>query len=243
MKTYGLLGKNISYSFSKGYFTNKFTEESLDCQYINLDLPTIANLPEILTQNTFAGLNVTIPYKESVFQYLNAVDPIAREIGAVNVIHFHPDGTRTGYNSDYYGFKESLLPLLKPNYPKHALILGTGGASKAIAYVLEQLQIKFTYVSRTPKEGQIRYIDLDEAYVQNHQLIINCTPLGTSPNTTQCPDIPYQYLSDIHILYDLVYNPEVTQFMKNGQLHGAKTSNGLQMLRLQAEKAWEIWNT
>ena len=243
MKTYGLLGKHISYSFSKGYFTKKFEEESLDCQYINLDLPAISNLPEVLAQHNMAGLNVTIPYKESIFQYLDAVDPVAREIGAVNVIHLQKDGTRTGYNSDYYGFKESLLPLLDHPYPKRALILGTGGASKAIAYALKQLNIKYTYVSRNPKKDQLPYTDLDKKQIQNHQLLINCTPLGTSPNVEQSPDIPYSFLTDQHILYDLVYNPENTRFMKNGQLQGAKTCNGLQMLILQAEKAWEIWNS
>lgn len=240
-KIYGLLGRDIGYSFSKGYFAEKFQKENLNCVYNNFDLSDITELTEIITTPEVQGLNVTIPYKEEVISYLDHLDPVAKEIGAVNVIKFGKDRELIGYNSDYYGFTESLTPLLNPSI-KNALILGTGGASKAIAFALNKLGINFTFVSRNPDFNELSYKDLDEDILKSYKLIVNCTPLGTHPNIENYPDIPYEYLTENHVLYDLIYNPAQTAFMKKGLEQGAKVSNGLQMLILQAEKAWEIWN-
>ncbi|WP_298312183.1 shikimate dehydrogenase [uncultured Aquimarina sp.] len=241
MNIYGLLGRDIGYSFSRNYFSNKFNTESLKCQYQNFDLQTIEELKNIIQRTDVKGMNVTIPYKEEVIPYLDTLDPIAKEIGAVNVIKFESNGRLTGYNSDYYGFTESLKPLLNTTIKK-ALILGTGGASKAIAYALDKLNIEYIFVSRNPDFKELSYNDLDEDIIKDFKLIINCTPLGTHPNTENHPDIPYEYLGKNHVLYDLIYNPEETIFMQKGKQKGAKTSNGLNMLILQAEKSWEIWN-
>lgn len=242
MKTYGLLGKNISYSFSKNYFGEKFEKEQLDNKYINFDLPTISEFENIIKNPDIKGINVTIPYKQQVLQYLDEIDNVAKEIGAVNVIKINKNGTLKGFNSDYYGFKNSLLPLLKPHHKK-ALILGTGGASKAIAYALQSLGIQYNFVSRNPDNGELTYKDLDEDIIRAYKIIINCTPLGTHPDVQNYPDIPYDHLTDSHILYDLIYNPSETTFMKKGKDKGSTIINGLQMLVLQAEKSWEIWNT
>lgn len=242
MSTYGLLGRDIGYSFSRNYFSNRFEKENLSHRYINFDLKSIEELKEVLQNKEIHGMNVTIPYKQEVIPYLDTLDPIAKEIGAVNVIKFENNGKLTGYNSDYYGFTESLKPLLTP-IVKKALILGTGGASKAIAYALEKLDIKYTFVSRNPDFKELSYNDLDEDIIRDFKLIINCTPLGTHPKVQNHPDIPFEYLGENHILYDLIYNPEETTFMRKGKEKGAKTINGLQMLVLQAERSWEIWNS
>ncbi len=242
MKTYGLVGKQISYSFSRGYFSDKFSKEAIASTYVNFDIPVIADIQTVLSNTEIGGLNVTIPYKEQIIPYLDSLDPIAKKIGAVNVIKFDPNGNRIGYNSDYYGFKNSLTPHLHSNIKK-ALILGTGGASKAIAYALESLGIQYTFVSRNPDEDQLAYHQLDQDIIHDYKLIINCTPIGTHPNTDHYPDIPYEYLTTSHILYDLIYNPETTTFLKKGKEKGATIINGLKMLILQAEKAWEIWNS
>ncbi|WP_109298926.1 shikimate dehydrogenase [Aquimarina sp. AU474] len=241
-KVYGLLGKHIGYSFSRGFFSDKFEKENLDCVYKNFDLKQIDELKTIINQKNTAGLNVTIPYKEEVIALLDELDPIAKEIGAVNVIKFKNEHELIGYNSDYYGFSESLKPLLNPNIKK-ALILGTGGASKAIAYSLNRLKIDYTFVSRNPDFNELNYSELDEDIINEYKLIVNCTPLGTHPNVENYPNIPYEYITKNHVLYDLIYNPNETVFMKKGTEKGAKVSNGLQMLILQAEKAWEIWNS
>ncbi|WP_299256950.1 shikimate dehydrogenase [uncultured Aquimarina sp.] len=241
MNIYGLLGRDIGYSFSKNYFSNKFNKEELKCQYKNFDLQTIDKLKTIIQQAEVKGMNVTIPYKQEVIPYLDKLDPIAKEIGAVNVIKFESNGKLTGYNSDFYGFTESLKPLLNTAIKK-ALILGTGGASKAIAYALDNLNIEYVFVSRNPDFKELSYNDLDEDIIKDFKLIINCTPLGTHPDVENYPDIPYEYLGDNHVLYDLIYNPEETTFIKKGKQKGATTSNGLNMLILQAEKSWEIWN-
>ncbi|WP_299314045.1 shikimate dehydrogenase [uncultured Aquimarina sp.] len=241
MNIYGLLGRDIGYSFSKNYFSNKFNKEELKCQYQNFDLQTIDKLKTIIQQAEVKGMNVTIPYKQEVIPYLDKLDPIAKEIGAVNVIKFESNGKLTGYNSDFYGFTESLKPLLNTAIKK-ALILGTGGASKAIAYALDNLNIEYVFVSRNPDFKELSYNDLDEDIIKDFKLIINCTPLGTHPDVENYPDIPYEYLGDNHVLYDLIYNPEETTFIKKGKQKGATTSNGLNMLILQAEKSWEIWN-
>lgn len=243
MPLFGLIGKNISYSFSQVYFREKFEKLQLtDHTYVNFDLQDIREFPETLREHPdLMGCNVTIPYKEAVIPYLSGLSNKAKEIGAVNVIKIEKDKL-TGYNTDYYGFQASLQPLLRKDHRK-ALILGTGGASKAIAFSLRELGIAYNFVSRKPEEGQFSYNDLDEKIMRSHTVIINCTPLGTFPNVEDRPQLPYDLIGPEHLLYDLIYNPAETSFLKAGKEKGATTSNGLQMLRFQAEKAWEIWNT
>ena len=243
MKNVGLLGKNIDYSFSRGYFKGKFETNKLDCTYNNLDLETIEDFESIKTSETeLSGLNVTIPYKQAVLPYLDAIDSEAQEIGAVNTIKIE-NGKLTGYNTDHFGFEHSLKPHLKSHHKK-ALILGTGGASKAIAFALKKLDIHFEYVSRTASSSvKYTYESLAVEGVENYQIIINCTPLGTFPDVHKCPTIPYEHITSNHLLFDLIYNPEETLFLKHGNTKNATTLNGLEMLRLQAEKSWEIWNS
>jgi len=242
MKTYGLIGRNISYSFSKAYFTKKFEQEDIEAEYLNFDLQEIVQIHNILKETSeLSGLNVTIPYKEQIIPFLSKSDPIAKKIGAVNTIKIDTNGALTGFNTDYYGFLESLRPHLKQNHKK-ALILGTGGASKAIAYALTKLGITYTFVSRKPKKDQFNYSELNKDILEENHLIINCTPLGTFPNIEEYPPIPVEFLSADHLIYDLIYNPEITQLMKLALNANAKVVNGEKMLELQAEKAWEIWN-
>ena len=242
-KKFGLLGKDISYSFSKKYFTEKFSHELFeDCSYENFDIPTIEEFPTILKNNTdLKGLNVTIPYKEAILPYLDTLSEKAFKIGAVNVIRFTKKGNLKGYNSDWYGFKKALEPLLQPHHKK-ALILGTGGAAKAVAFALEQMGILYTYVSREASENAIDYNRINTTTFDNYHIIINCTPVGTSPNTKEFPPIPYQFFTEKHIAFDLIYNPEETQFLKKAKKKGAVVKNGYEMLVFQAEKAWKIWN-
>ena len=242
---FGLIGKNISYSFSEGYFLKKFEELNLKkLSYRNFDIPDIAEFPFLMYQREeeFRGFNVTIPYKQSIMRYLSEIDTDADKIGAVNTIRVNDQNELVGYNTDIYGFENSLKPLLKSHH-KRALILGTGGASKAIAFVLDKLKIEFQFVSRTKSETSISYADLSIEVIGNYQLIINCTPLGTHPNIESCPEIPYQFLTEKHFLYDLIYNPSETTFLKKGKEKGTIIKNGLEMLELQAEKSWEIWNS
>ena len=241
---YGLIGKNISYSFSKKYFTKKFKKENLPHEYLNFDLETIDDLPEILSNyiDFLKGLNVTIPYKQSIFKYLDEVDTEAEKIGAVNTIKIIDKYYLKGYNTDVYGFEKSLTPLLKKHHKK-ALIFGSGGASKAIRFVLKKLQIPFTVVSRNPAKNQLSYTDLTAKTIENNQILINCTPVGTHPKTEECIPLPYKAIGSNHLLYDLIYNPQETLFLKKGKEHGAQTKNGLEMLQLQADKSWEIWNS
>ncbi|MFS4483268.1 shikimate dehydrogenase family protein [Hyunsoonleella sp. 2307UL5-6] len=245
MHKLGLLGKNISYSFSRNYFKTKFEKENItDVSYQNFDIEDITTFPKIIRETTnLKGLNVTIPYKEDVIPYLDKLNKKAEAIGAVNTIKLTKKGKLVGYNTDCYGFINSLKPLLTKRHKK-ALILGTGGASKAILYSLkEENGIKCHYVSRTAsKKVKYTYEDLTEAIISKYQIIINCTPLGTFPNIEECPKIPYNGISENHILFDLVYNPEETLFLRLGKAQGAKTMNGLKMLKLQAEKAWSIWD-
>ena len=243
LKQFGLLGRNISYSFSKGYFAKKFSETNVDnCSYENFDIQEITDFPEIITKTpNLIGLNVTIPYKEVVIPYLNKLSKNATEIGAVNTIKFNKNGKSKGYNTDYFGFMESLKPLLQKHHKK-ALILGTGGASKGVAFALKKLDIEFLFVSRSEKENVISYDQLDKKTFDEYQIIINCSPVGTSPNIEAFPLIPYDYFTNEHIAYDLIYNPEETQFLKKAKAKGAQTKNGLDMLVFQAEKSWEIWN-
>jgi shikimate dehydrogenase len=240
---FGLVGRDISYSFSRGYFGDKFKSENLPYTYVNYDLKSIDELDTII-RNTpnLKGLNVTIPYKEEVIPMLDDLNKRARKIGAVNTIRITNHQKLIGYNTDYYGFKKSLKPLLKKHH-KTALILGTGGASKAIAYALTNLKIDYDYVSRSEKKGvKFLYSDLTDEIISSYSIIINCTPIGTFPNVNECPDIPYEAITAKHILYDLIYNPERTKFLSCGVTRGATTINGIEMLRLQAEKAWQIWN-
>jgi shikimate dehydrogenase len=243
IKRFGLLGRNISYSFSKGYFTDKFNSENFaGCTYENFDIPEIAAFPEVIKKTSdLKGLNVTIPYKETVIPFLDKLSKKAELIGAVNTIKITKKGKLKGYNTDYYGFKKSLQPLLQPHHKK-ALILGTGGASKGVAFALDELDIPYTFVSREAKENGIDYDRINATTFDNYQIIINATPVGTSPNVDAFPLIPYEFFTEKHIAYDLIYNPAETQFLKKAKQQGAQIKNGLDMLIFQAEKAWKIWN-
>tara|TARA_R110000868_G_scaffold2277_2_gene16977 strand:- start:5053 stop:5805 length:753 start_codon:yes stop_codon:yes gene_type:complete len=240
---FGLIGKNISYSFSRGYFTKKFSELGLEQHsYENFDLEQIDLFKNIMEQNgDIKGFNVTIPYKEQIMPFLSKIDPEAKAIGAVNTIKIVKKET-IGYNTDAYGFQKSIEPYLK-NHHKKALILGTGGASKAVAFVLNKLGIAHKFVSRNPKNDQLNYKDLNKAVLLSYTVIVNCTPLGTYPNINNKPDIPYNFITDQHLLFDLIYNPEKTAFLLAGEQEGGKISNGSNMLEFQAEKSWEIWNS
>lgn len=242
MAKFGLIGKNIDYSFSRSYFANKFQNEGLEHTYENFDIENITQFQDVIknTKN-LRGLNVTIPYKETIIPFLDKLDKKAKQIGAVNTIKVTKKGKLKGYNTDYYGFSKSIEPYLKSQHKK-ALILGTGGASKAIAFALERLGITYSFVSRSISDkAAYSYDSLSENDIDTHQIIINCTPLGTHPNTNVCPDIPYDAITEDHLLYDLIYNPEETKFLTIGKIKGATVSNGYNMLELQAEKAWKIW--
>ena len=242
-KKYGLIGKNIAYSFSKGYFTDKFVKNNLtNCSYHNFDIQEIFELKKILKKNRdLKGLNVTIPYKEAIIPYLDQLSYDILEIGAVNVIRFTAKRKLKGYNTDHYGFRKALQPLLQPHHKK-ALILGTGGASKGVAFALKKLDIPFTFVSRVASKNALDYESIDATVFEEYQIIINCTPLGTSPKTDECPSIPYENFSPQHLAFDLIYNPAETLFLQKARENGALTENGLRMLHFQAEKAWKIWN-
>jgi len=242
MKVYGLIGYPLSHSFSKGFFAEKFAREGIrDCMYESFPIPEIGDLPALLAQySDLQGLNVTIPYKQAVMSYLDELSPAAAQIGAVNCIHFK-DGRKIGYNTDAIGFRRSLEPLLQPHHNK-ALVLGTGGAAKAVQYVLEGLNIPYKLVSRQASADAISYDQLDAATMASHTLIINTTPLGMYPNVSAAPALPYEQLTDKHLLYDLIYNPAVTAFLQQGADRGATIKNGHEMLILQAEASWEIWN-
>lgn len=242
---FGLIGYPLSHSFSYGYFGKKFADLGLSetHSYRNFPLANIAAFPALLNENpALRGLNVTIPYKEAVIPYLDELSPGAAAIGAVNTILFE-DGRLIGYNTDVIGFRDSLEAFLaRSGGPAAgALVLGTGGAAKAVAWVLEQMQIAYHYVSRRKSAGNLTYEELDEALLKRLDLIVNTTPLGMSPNVSTCPDIPYNALSSQHRLYDLVYNPEVTLFLEKGLKQGAAAENGLAMLHGQAEASWRIW--
>ncbi len=243
MTFYGLIGRDIEYSFSAQYFSDKFEKEHIqNCMYKNFDIPQIEHITQVIKKNKpIGGLNVTIPYKEAVIPYLDKLSSKAEEVGAVNTIKITKKGKLKGYNTDVYGFEKSLLDVLKP-YHKKALILGTGGASKAVAWVLKKLNIEFSIVSRFPAEGTLTYPDITEELLREHLLVINCTPLGTSPNTNAFPDIDYRGFTDKHLAFDLIYNPTETKFLALAKQQGAITKNGYDMLVFQAEKAWKIWN-
>jgi shikimate dehydrogenase len=243
MRKYGLIGFPLGHSFSGNYFTEKFQRESIEgCSYVNFEIASVADLPEILKDPDLKGLNVTIPYKESVIPFLHKKDPVVEQTGACNCIRIE-QGLLTGFNTDVIGFEQSLEERLTGR-DKRALILGTGGSSKAVAWVLRKKGIEILWVSRkkTGGQDQVSYEDLDEEILRTHSLIINSTPLGMFPGTDQCPVIPYEYLGPEHYLFDLVYNPEKTLFLAKGERAGARIKNGADMLVVQAEASWAIWN-
>lgn len=243
MATYGLLGKNISYSFSKTYFENFFNSNKLNHHYHNFDIQSISEIQDILAAHKdLKGFNVTIPFKEQILPLLYKINKEAKEIGAVNTVKISKKGNLIGYNSDHYGFAKSLAEQF-PIEEKKALILGTGGASKAIAFVLKNLNFDYKWVSREENENTLTYEQLTTEIIQEHKLIVNCTPLGTSPNTNAFPKIPYEGLGNKHLLFDLIYNPKITLFLKMGKEQGARIVNGEAMLIYQAQKSWEIWNS
>jgi len=247
MKKYGLLGYPLTHSFSKRFFTEKFEKENIDSTYDNFEIDNISKFPEVVKNNQeVIGFNVTIPYKEQVIAFLDELNDSAREIGAVNTIKVKRSASNVylkGFNTDTFGFESSLSPLLK-DYHKKALILGTGGASKALKYVLNKLDIDYISASiEELKEQEIRYEDIDKEMMKERLLIINATPLGTYPKVDTFPNIPYEYITKKHLLFDLVYNPEVTQFMAKGLAQGATVKNGYDMLLGQARRSYEIWNS
>ena len=245
MDKYGLIGHPLGHSFSKSFFNEKFQNEIIDAEYINFDIPDIDDLPEVLASNPeLRGLNVTIPYKEKVISFLDSLSPEARAIGAVNVIRVTSKGNGfklKGFNSDVIGFTKSIEPLLEKHHKK-ALILGTGGASKAIDYGLKALGLETVYVSRYERPGTIQYETITPEVVKEYNVIVNCTPVGMFPHTDECPRLPYEALDEHNILYDLIYNPDETLFMYKGRKQGATVKNGLEMLLLQAYASWEFWN-
>ena len=244
MKTYGLIGYPLGHSFSRGYFTDFFSREGIDATYKNFELPHIEALAEVLqAEGTLQGFNVTIPYKQQVFAFLDELSDAARAIGAVNVVKVtrHNEGLHLkGYNTDYIGFTDSIRPHLKPHHT-HALILGTGGASKAVDYALRQLGLKTQYVSRPAREGLITYEELTPELMAQYTVIVNTTPLGMHPKVDECPPLDYALLTPQHLLYDVVYNPAKTLFLQRGEEAGAATCNGMDMLIGQAKAAWRIW--
>ena len=238
---YGLVGKSLAHSFSKQFFTEKFEKEKINAAYLNFEIETIDIFPKLLENNPLInGLNVTIPYKETIIPYLDEIDEQAREIGAVNTIAF-TEQKLIGYNTDAYGFQQSIKPFLR-NIHERALILGTGGASKAIYFVLKNLGIDVCYLSRTPKDrNQFGYHQANEIMIDAFKLIINCTPVGAYPNIDEKPPIPTEYITKDHLIVDLIYNPSETHFLKCAKEKGAETLNGFSMLQHQAIKAWESW--
>jgi shikimate dehydrogenase len=245
MRKFGLIGYPLGHSFSKKYFTEKFSVEKIeDCSYNNYPLETIDQLPGLILDREIEGLNVTIPYKSAVIKYLDRIDPEAFAIGAVNVIRITRSGDRTklaGFNSDTAGIRDTLYPVIGPGI-KNALVLGTGGGSKAVCYVLREINVHYNLVSREKKPGCLIYSDITPEIINNSQLLINTTPLGMYPDTAGKPDIKYDLLNCSHILFDLVYNPEITTFLRMGKERGCTVLSGLKMLHSQAEKSWEIWN-
>jgi len=248
MDSYGLIGFPLKHSYSSQFFSEKFETEHIDAEYLNFEIEDILEIRHVILFNQhLKGLNVTIPYKEKVLPFLDAISPEAEKIGAVNVIKIDRNPGEmyfyklTGYNTDYIGFRESLSPLLNRALHKRALILGTGGASKAVAEALTDLGIEWRHVSRSPGEKRFRYDELTREIIADYTVIVNASPVGTFPHVNESPAIPYQYLTPDHLLYDLVYNPEETLFIKKGNAIGATTKNGKEMLQRQALAAWELW--
>ena len=246
MDKYGLIGYPLGHSFSISYFNQRFQDEGINAVYENFEIPTIEALDEVLNLNPeLKGLNVTIPYKEKVIPYLDSISHEARAIGAVNVIKVSHEGKSVklkGYNSDVIGFTKSIEPMIEKKWHKKALILGTGGASKAINYGLRNLGLETVFVSRYERPDTIQYQNITPDIIREYNVIVNCTPLGMYPKTEECPQLPYEAMDSHTILYDLIYNPDETLFMKRGAEYGAQTKNGLEMLLLQAFASWEFWN-
>ncbi len=245
-REFGLIGYPLTHSISRKFFSHKFSEEGINAEYLNFELENISLLPHIIGSHPdLQGINVTIPYKEEVLKFLDHVDEEAAQIQAVNTIRIHRSGhhiTLHGYNTDILGFQESIRPLILQHHHK-ALVLGTGGASKAIVQALTNLKIDSILVSRNPDDkGEISYNDLDEDVMANYKIIVNTTPIGTFPKVDACPAIPFEMITSSHLMFDLIYNPEMTEFLKQGSKHGATIKNGLEMLYLQAIASWEIWN-
>lgn len=238
MRRFGIIGNPVEQSFSARYFTEKFEREGIDAEYKKYKCETINEARDVL--GIVDGCNVTIPHKQAIMALLDELDETAREIGAVNVVKKGREGYLTGYNTDCIGFMDSIRPMLRLT-DKKALILGTGGAAKAVRYGLQKLGLTPTYVSRTPKEGQLGYTDLTPAILASHTVIVNCTPVGMWPNVEGKPAIPYEYISSEHLLFDCIYNPEETEFLREGRERGARTKNGMEMLIGQAVAAWKIW--
>jgi len=247
MKKYGLIGYPLEHSFSKDFFNRKFKSERIDAEYINFQIDNVRELKNVLKENpTLCGMNVTLPYKTQVIPLLDEIDKDALLIGAVNVIKFTRGRFKKmklkGYNSDITGFKESIEPLLNKEIHRRAMILGTGGASKAVFHGLKQLDIEVQFVSREPEANSITYDEITPEWIEKCTVIVNATPLGMYPHIDECPNIPYESLTTKHLLYDLLYNPDETLFMRKGKSKGATVKNGLEMLLLQAFVSWEIWN-
>lgn len=245
MDKYGIIGYPLGHSFSPGFFNEKFINEGIDAVYERYELSQIDLLPEIIASNPeLCGLNVTIPYKQQIMQYLDELSEEAREIGAVNVVKVTHNGKNVhlkGFNSDVIGFSRSIEPLLEKHHKK-ALILGTGGAAQAIDYGLRQLGLETIKVSRYERPDTIQYDKITPDVIKEYKVIINCTPIGMYPNTEECPNLPYEAMDSQHLLYDLIYNPDTTLFMKKGMERGAVVKNGLEMLLLQAYASWEFWH-
>lgn len=245
MDKYGLIGYPLGHSFSKNFFNQKFEDEGVDAVYENFEIPSVEVMQEVVDKNpNLKGLNVTIPYKQKVLPFLDSITPEAQAIGAVNVIKVIHSGKKTvlkGYNSDVIGFTKSIEPMLE-KFHKKALILGTGGASKAIDYGLRSLGLETVFVSRFKRDNTIQYGDITPEVVKEYNVIVNCTPCGMYPHADECPQLPYEAMDEHTILYDLIYNPDQTLFMKKGAEYGANTKNGLEMLLLQAFASWDIWN-
>ncbi|AOM76770.1 shikimate dehydrogenase family protein [Pedobacter steynii] len=247
MKKYGLIGYPLSHSFSKKHFTEKFVQEHIDnCEYELYPIENVGLFPGLISSDEeICGINVTIPYKVDILAYVKELDDAAAKIGAVNCIDIRRENGKViykGYNTDAYGFEASLKPFLKEHHTK-AIIFGDGGAAKAIKYVLDKLEISFLIVTRKPSDNSILYEELNEELLKEHTVLINTTPLGMSPNADTFPEIPYEFITEKHLAYDLVYNPELTQFLAKAQAGGAAVKNGLEMLYLQAERSWDIWNS
>lgn len=245
-KLYGLIGYPLSHSFSKKYFSNKFRQENIaNSNYELFEISGIEQVENIFLLKNLQGFNVTIPYKHDIMTYMDNFDRSAQKVGAVNVVKIDRDGMKTGYNSDYYGFRTSLENWLPASKNIKALILGIGGAAKAVIAVLNDLSIPFLKISRDSAKGDLSYTELNANIniLKEHNLIINTTPLGMAPNIESSPDIEYNILDENFYLFDLIYNPAETRFLYEGKKHGAHIKNGLEMLKLQAEKSWEIWNT
>lgn len=241
MKIYGLIGNPVSHSFSEKYFTEKFEKENIQAKYKLFLLEDLKDFEKLLKkEKNLHGLNVTLPYKEKIIPLLDEIDPQAEKIGAVNTIKI-VDGKKIGYNTDSFGFLKSIFPIIEKQHT-HALILGTGGAAKAVAQALASMGIEYKMVSRTPSEDQLSYDEVTPELLAEYLLVVNCTPLGTFPNVNESPNIAYAALTQKHLLYDLTYNPVVTQFLAQGQLHKSKVYNGQKMLEYQADQSWEIWN-